>query len=221
MFNKKIITFLIIILNLNSSNLFSMQRIDIQNLNQTDKERLLSEKNNVNEIKENFEENGENYYIIGLSSMLQKLSDLKFLGHIQDAKNLIIKIKDLLLKKIKKQLETDKYLTENDLKNMIDGLQILKKIKKLESIKETIVFDSLNETDFIELINKIVIKINKIKENKENKEKMNDLMNLAKKTGKTFTKQPDSENNIKKPKQPETLFSNKTKKEMRAFDEFD
>lgn len=218
MFNKKIITFLIIILNLNSSNLFSMQRIDIQNLNQTDKERLLSEKNNVNEIKENFEENGENYYIIGLSSMLQKLSDLKFLGHIQDAKNLIIKIKDLLLKKIKKQLETDKYLTENDLKNMIDGLQILKKIKKLESIKETIVFDSLNETDFIELINKIVIKINKIKENKE---KMNDLMNLAKKTGKTFTKQPDSENNIKKPKQPETLFSNKTKKEMRAFDEFD
>jgi hypothetical protein len=194
-----------------------MKRIDIQNLNQNDKNILLLEKNEVDEIKENFEENGENYYIEGLSSMLQALSDLKFLGHIKDAKDLIIKIKDLFLKKIKKQLETDKYLTENDLRNMLNGLQILKKIKKLESIKETIVFDSLNETDFIELINSIVIKINEIKKDKE---KMTDLMNLAKKTGKTFTSHPDSKGNIKKPKQPETLFSDKTKKEIRAFNEF-
>jgi hypothetical protein len=209
---KNLFGFLLIILSLSSLNIFTMRhkekRIDMQNLSYDEKLELTSNQKQVSEIKKMSAENGEAYYTEGLAQMLKTLSDLKFLAHIPDAKEVIIKLKDLLISKIKKQLEIDKYLTEDDLNKMLNGLIKLKEIKELKSLQETSLVDSLKGIDFSGLMNTIVARISEVEKSEA---KTKDLMRLAKKTGKTL---PKDRVIIDTAKKGTTMYTGKTNKEI-------
>jgi hypothetical protein len=195
MFNKNLFAFLLIIISLNSSNIFTMKKQG--NIN---KEKLmgivgkLKDKYNISAMFEQDINEWNLSYIIDDNELFDKQEqNLKK----DELINIIKILKDSEIERIKYRLDTARYLDERDFNLMIKELKALKSDKV---------------RNLIELIGK------KIEEFIKKKSETKDLMSLAKGLGKSFT--IGSSKDEKPKSQPKTPFSDMTPEERRKLNEF-